>query len=76
MYNIIMVNVRLNPVRALERFCFMEMEGDIVLFNQDIPFLWSSFMNFAVHDIHGLSLKFFVELPDVKLCPAEVIRSE
>ena len=73
--NIIMVDVCLNPIGALERLRFMKEESGADLLYQVITFPPSSFVNFGIYNIHGLALKRLVGLPNVKLRPPNVIRA-
>ena len=62
------VNVHLNPVGALERFCPVKVERDTIFFNQVKTWLSSAFINIGVDDTCGFSLNLLVELPEVELC--------
>ena len=74
-YNAITVNINLDSVRTLKRFRFVKVESNIALFNQIISFLWLSFVNLGIQNIRRLTLEPLVKLPDVKLCPTDVIRT-
>ena len=74
--NAITVNVNLDSVRTLKRFRFMEVEGNIALFNQIVSFFGFSFVYFGIQNIRRLTLELLVKLPDVKLCPPDVKRAD